>query len=79
MSGGSGSTFEFDTSWAPMSGLKSVGSLNRGIRVSTGPSKPYKALERLTFESGLGKPYKALVLEMKPYKRKKSFFIKRQK
>ena len=36
------------------------------IRVSTGPSKPYKALERLIFESGLRKPYKTLVLEMEP-------------
>ena len=42
-------------------------------RVSTGPSKPQKALESLTFESGVRKPYKALVLEMEPYKMKKAF------
>ena len=40
-------------------------------RVSTGPSKRYKALERLTFEIGLRKLNKALVLEMEPYKMKK--------
>ena len=51
-------------------GVRSLG------RVSTGPSKPQKALERLTFESGLRKPYKALVLEMEPYKMKKCFFVK---
>ena len=54
-------------------------SLHSSDRVSTGPSKPQKALERLTSESGLRKPYKALVLEMEPYKMEKNFFIKRQK
>ena len=44
------------------------GFLYRGVY------RTFQTLESLSFESGLRKPYKALVLEMEPYEIKKKPF-----
>ena len=44
-----------------------------------GVYRTFQTLERLTFEIGLRKPSKALVLEMEPYKMKKSFYSRAKK